>query len=84
VRDDLRVRLGDEAVALLLQLALQVQVVLDDAVVDDDNLAGAVPMRMGVLFGGTPVRRPTGVAYAVFAGQRTIAPLRSTATPAES
>ena len=42
VRDDLRVGFGDELVALLLKLLLQIEVVLDDAVVDDDDLAGAV------------------------------------------
>ena len=45
VRDDLGVGLGDERVALLLQLLLQIEVVLDDAVVDDDDLAGAVAVR---------------------------------------
>ena len=39
VRDDLGVGLGDEGVALRPQLALQLEVVLDDAVVDDDDPA---------------------------------------------
>src|SRR6185436_19454770 len=58
-------RFGDEGVALLLELALQRQVVLDDAVVDDDDAAGAVAMRMRVLFGRPTVRRPSRVAEAV-------------------
>ena len=68
VRDDLRVGLGDELVALLLELLLQIEVVLDDAVVDDDDLAGAVAVRMGVLLGRPSVRRPARVADAVVAG----------------
>ena len=43
------------------------QIVLDDAVVDDDDVAGAVAVRVGVLFGGTAVRGPARVADAVFA-----------------
>ena len=39
VRDDLGVGLGDELVALRLELALELEVVLDDAVVDDDDPA---------------------------------------------
>ena len=45
VRDDLRVGLGDERVPFLLQLLLQIEVVLDDAVVHDDDAAGAVAVR---------------------------------------
>ena len=67
VRDNLGVGLGDELVPFLLQLLLQVEVVLDDAVVDDDDPAGAVAMRMRVLFGRAAVRRPARVADAVFA-----------------
>jgi len=51
MRDDLGIGLGDECVPLLLQLLLQIEVVLDDAVVDDDDLAGAVAVRMRVLLG---------------------------------
>ena len=70
VRDDLGVGFGDELVALALQLLLQIEVVLDDAVVNDDNLAGAVAVRMRVLFGRPAVRRPARVADAVVAGDR--------------
>ena len=70
VRDDFGVGLGDELVALPLQLVLQVEVILDDAVVDDDDLPGAVAMRVGVLFGRASVRRPAGVADAVVAHER--------------
>src|SRR5205814_9493978 len=44
-----------------------------DAVVDDRGRAGAVDVRMGVLFGRTPVGRPSRVADAGVAGRR---PLR--------
>ena len=70
VGDDFGVGLGAELVAFLDQLALQADVVLDDAVVHDNDLAGAVAMRMGVLFGGTSVRGPAGVADAVGAVER--------------
>ena len=65
VRDDLGVGLGDELVALQLELVLELQVVLDDAVVDHHDVAGAIAMRMRVLFGGPAVRRPARVADAV-------------------
>jgi hypothetical protein len=44
VGDDLGVGLGDELVALGGEFALQVEIVLDNAVVDDDDAAGAVAM----------------------------------------
>ena len=46
------------------------EIVLDDAVVDDDDLAGAVAMRVGVFFGGAAVCRPPRVADAVVPGNR--------------
>ena len=49
-------------VSLRLQLVLQLEVVLDDAVVNDDDAARAVAVRMRVLLGGTAVRGPSGVA----------------------
>ena len=70
VRHDLRVGFGDELVAFLLQLFFQLEVVLDDSVVDDDDLAGAVAMRMGIFFGGAAVRGPARVADAVGAFER--------------
>ena len=70
VRDDLGVGLGDERVPFLLQLLLQIEIVLDDAVVDDDDAAGAVAVRVRVLLGRTAVRRPARVADAVLALER--------------
>ena len=57
-------------VPLRLQLVLQLEVVLDDAVVDDDDAAGAVAVRVRVLLGGPAVRGPAGVADAVDAVDR--------------
>ena len=62
VRHDLGVGLGAEGVAAILKLAAQVAVVLDDAVVDDRQAAGAVEVRVGVLVGDAAVGRPAGVA----------------------
>ena len=70
VRDDLGVGLGLERVPLRLQLVLQLEVVLDDAVVDDDDAAGAVAVRVRVLFGRPAVRGPARVADAVHAVDR--------------
>ena len=44
--------------------------VLDDAVVDDGDLAGGVAVRVGVAVGGPAVGGPAGVAQAGGAGQR--------------
>ena len=54
VRDDLRVSLRDEAVPLAFELALELEVVLDDAVVHDDD--AAVQSRCGCAF--SSVGRP--------------------------
>src|SRR5881394_886578 len=70
MRDDFRVGLGNERVTLLLQFALEIEIVLDNAVVDDDDLARAVAVRVRVLFSGTAVRRPPRVADAILARQR--------------
>ncbi len=70
VRDHFGVGLGGELVAFVDQLLLQADVVLDDAVVNDDDLAGAVAMGMRVFFRGTAMRGPAGVADAVGAVER--------------
>src|SRR5258706_3198053 len=70
VCDNFSVGFGRELVTLFDQLLLQAEIVLDDAVVYDDNLAGAVAMRMGILFRGTSVSSPPGVAYAITAVER--------------
>ena len=70
VGDDFGVGLGDELVAFGDQLLLQREVVFDDAVVDDDELAGAVAVGVCVLFRGAAVSGPAGVADAVGAVER--------------
>src|SRR5690348_13200293 len=62
--DDFGVRFGNKLVALALKLLFQFEVVLDDAVVHDDDLAGAVAMRVSIFFGGPAVSGPARVAYA--------------------
>ena len=70
VRDDLGVGLGDEAVVARAQPVFELEVVLDDAVVNDDDAARAVAVRVRVLLGRPPVRRPARVADAVGAVER--------------
>ena len=64
VREDLGVGLGVEAVAARRELVAQVREVLDDAVVDDRDLARAVHVGMGVEVVGPAVGRPAGVREA--------------------
>ena len=64
VGDDLGVGFGDEGVAGGGELFFEGDVVFDDAVVDDDEGAGAVAVGVGVLFGGAAVGGPPGVADA--------------------
>jgi len=61
VRDDFGVRLRFELVTFRLQLLLQRQVVFDDAVMHDYDIALAIAVRVSVLLGWTAVGGPTGV-----------------------
>ena len=70
VHRDLGVGVAGEFHALGLQLVAQARVVLDDAVVDDGDLAGGVAVRVRVAVGGAAVGGPAGVAQAGGAGQR--------------
>ena len=72
VGHDLRVRLGLEDVSAGHQLVAQLAEVLDDAVVDDGDPAGAVAVRMGVEVARPAVRGPARVAEAD-AGTRRLA-----------
>ena len=63
--NDLGVGLSDKLVVLLPQVFLEIEVVLDNAVMDDDDAAGAVTVRMRILFRRAPVRRPACVTHAV-------------------
>ena len=73
VRDDLGVGFGLELVSFALQLLLQRQVVLDDAVMHHDDVALAVAVRVGVLFGGPAVGCPARVPDAECAIDRVAA-----------
>jgi len=64
VGDDFCIGLGYKFVALADELLLELEVVFDDAVVDDDEAAGAVAMGVGVLFSGAAVGGPAGMADA--------------------
>src|ERR1017187_8495849 len=55
---------GGEGVPLGLQAVLEIEVILDDAVVHHHHVAVAIAMRMGILFGGPPVGRPAGMSDA--------------------
>ena len=63
VHGDLGVGVAGELHAGGLQLVAQVGEVLDDAVVDDGDLAGGVAVRVGVAVGGPAVGGPAGVAH---------------------
>ena len=65
VGDDLGVGFGLELVALGDEGLLELEIVFDDAVVHDDEGAGAVAVGVGVFFGGAAVGGPAGVADAV-------------------
>ena len=70
MRDHLRVGLGFEPMPFLFELVLEVEVVLDDAVVDDDDLTGAIAVRVRVLFRRASVCRPAGMPNTVAAADR--------------
>ena len=70
VGNDLGIGLGDEFVALRSEFVFQIKIVLDNAVVDYDDAAGAVAMGMGILFSGAAVRSPASVADAKSAFNR--------------
>jgi hypothetical protein len=70
MRNDFGISLGGKLVAFFDQLLLQAQIVFDNAIVDDHNLAGAIAMGMSVLFSGASMGGPAGVANAVTTMQR--------------
>ena len=69
MRYNFRVRFGDEAMVAFAQAVFQLQVVFDDAVVDNDYATRAVAVWVRILFRRTPMRSPARVAYAVSAVQ---------------
>src|SRR6476620_32701 len=70
MRQNLGVGLGFEGVAFGGELFPELKVVLDYAVVNDNDLAGAIAVRMGVFFCRPPVGSPSGMSYAVNARER--------------
>ncbi len=64
VREGLRVGLGAQLVSALRQPIAQLLEVLDDAVVDDRDVAGAVDVWMGIQVVRAAVGRPAGVSEA--------------------
>ena len=68
--DNFRISFSDELMIFLPQVVLQLEIVFDDAVMNDDHAASAIAMRVGIFFGRTAVRGPTRVAYAVRAIDR--------------
>ena len=70
MRDDFRVGLGSEPMPFGDQAALQCQIILDDAVVDNDDTSFAIPVRVRVFFRRTAMRRPSRVPDTELAGDR--------------
>ncbi len=70
MRHDLGVGFRLEVVSLRLEFLFQFEVVLDDAVVDDNDPTRTVAVGMGILFGRTAVRGPTRVAHTIEAINR--------------
>src|ERR1700716_1657821 len=70
MRHDLGIGFGDKLMAFLLQLFFQLEIVFDNSVMYNDDLAGAVAMRVSVFFSGTAVSGPARVTDAVGAFER--------------
>ena len=68
--DDLGIGLGVKLMTVGGETLLERQIIFDNAVVNDDDLARLVAVRMRVFLGRTPVRRPTRVPDAVVAVER--------------
>src|SRR2546427_5413460 len=72
VRHDFSVSFGGELVSFFLELFLELEVVFDNSVVDHDDLARAVAMRVGVFLGWPAMGGPTRVPDAIGAFQRSL------------
>ena len=75
VNDGFGVGLGHELMTALGELLSQIEVVFDDAVMDNDDLASTVEVRMGILLGRPTVCSPACVADTVVSRQRVLADL---------
>jgi len=67
---DFGIGLRAELVAFLDELSFQAEIVFDDTVMDNHNLAGTVAVRVRVLLAPTPVCGPASVADAISAVER--------------
>ena len=65
MRDNFGIGFSDELVAFAHQFVLQLEIILDDAVVHHDDFPGAIAMRMRIFFSGAAVRGPARVADAI-------------------
>ena len=70
MRDNFRIGLAEETPALCQQFVAQWLEILDNSVVYDDNITG--DMRVGIVLGRGPMRRPAGVGNACISGQGVI------------
>src|SRR5579859_860084 len=70
MRDDFRIRFGDELVAFALELLFQLEIILDDPVVNNHDLAGAVAVGVRIFFRGAAVRGPASVSDTIRALDR--------------
>jgi len=66
VGKDFRVGLAREPVSLFHELGFALREILENAVVHDDDVAGAIAMRVRVGFGRPAVRGPAGVSDSRF------------------
>jgi hypothetical protein len=66
MRDDFRVRLGLKLVPFRDQLMLQLEIILDNSVMNYDNLASPVAVRMRVLFSRAALRRPASMSEELY------------------
>src|SRR5450631_887359 len=73
MRNDFRIGLGGELVAFFDQLLLQAEIVLDNPVMHDHDLARAVAVGMSIFFGRTSVCGPARVPNAIRAVERLLA-----------
>jgi len=65
MRQDFRVRLGFKLMALGRELFFQIDVLLDNAIVNDHDLFLATRMRVGIFFVGTTVSCPARMAHPI-------------------
>ena len=65
MRDDFGIGFRNEFVTFALKLFLELEIVFNDAIVHDDDLSGAIAMRMRIFLGGTAVRSPASVSNTV-------------------